>query len=256
MDLELNGKKAIVLGGTRGIGRAIADQLADEGCAVGVCARNEAQVREAVAALAAKGVQATGQSVDIADSQALSSWVAKAGEELGGIDILVSNASALVQGADEDSWRAMLEVDVLGAVSAVDAAMPFLEQGAAASGDASIIAISSVSSVNASTPGAYGAMKAALVHYMRGVAKEKAPKHVRANVISPGTIYFKGGVWNMIEDNLPDMFKDAMGRNPMGRMGTPEDIANATLFLASPRSSFTTGINMLVDGAISDSVNF
>lgn len=256
MDLDLKGKKAVVLGGTRGIGRAIADQLADEGCAVAICARNEGQVAEAVEALAAKGVAAFGQSVDIADTKGLSAWVTQAGEELGGIDILVSNASALVQGADEASWRAMLDVDVLGAVSAVDAAMPFLEEAAAKSGDASIVAISSVSSVNAGTPSAYGAMKAALIHYMRGVAKEKAPKHVRANVVSPGTVYFKGGVWHMIEENLPDMFKSTMKRNPMGRMATPEDIANATLFLASPRSSFTTGINMLVDGAISDRVNF
>ncbi|TNE56514.1 MAG: SDR family oxidoreductase [Alphaproteobacteria bacterium] len=256
MDLQLKGKRAIVLGGTRGIGRAIADELADEGCDVAICARNEDQVKDAVAALAAKGVSASGASVDIADHKALGDWVRSSAEAMGGLDILISNASALVQGADAASWQKMLDVDMLGAVTAVDAALPFLKEAAATSGDASIVAISSVSSVNSDSPSSYGAMKAALIHYMRGVAKSQAPAHVRANVVSPGTVYFKGGVWHMIEENMPDMFKGAMDRNPMGRMATPEDISHATLFLASPLSSFTTGINMLVDGAISNRVNF
>lgn len=256
MDLQLKAKRAIVMGGTRGIGRAIAEQLADEGCDVAICARNQEQVDEATKALGAKGVKAIGGSVDIADHPALGAWIEASAKELGGIDILVSNASALVQGADEASWRAMMDVDMLGAVTAVDAALPFLEKSAADSGDASIVAISSVSSVNSDSPSSYGAMKAALVHYMRGVAKQNAPKHVRANVVSPGTVYFEGGVWHIIEENMPDVFKGTMERNPMGRMATPEDISNATVFLSSPVSSFTTGINMLVDGAISSRVNF
>jgi 3-oxoacyl-[acyl-carrier protein] reductase len=256
VDLQLKGKRAIVLGGTRGIGRAIADQLADEGSNVAICARNQEQVDNAVSALSSKGVQALGGCVDIGNHEALATWVAQSAETLGGLDILISNASALVQGADAASWQSMLDVDMLGAVTAVDAAMPFLEAAAEKNGDASIVAISSVSSVNASVPSSYGAMKAALIHYMRGVAKQSASKHVRANVVSPGTVYFKGGVWHMVEENMPKVFEQTMKRNPTGRMATPEDVSNATVFLSSPLSSYTTGINMLVDGAISDRVNF
>ena len=123
-------------------------------------------------------------------------------------------------------------------------------------GDAAVISIGSVSSVNAADVGAYGAMKGALIHAIKGLAKKMAGAHVRANVVSPGTVYFKGGVWHMIEENMPDTFKATMARNPTGRMATPQDIADATVFLASPRSSFTTGINMIVDGAITDRANY
>lgn len=256
MDLQLKGRKAIVTGGTRGIGRAIADTLADEGCDIAICARNADQVKDAVAALKKKGVNAAGGVVDIADGPALKDWIRQAAGELGGLDLLVANASALQNGNAEEAWQGCYDVDVMGAVRAADAAMPFLEEAAKQSGDASIVIISSVSAAETTYPNSYGAMKAAQIHFAKGLAKEKAPVHVRVNIVSPGTVYFKGGVWNMIEDNMPDMFKATMARNPMGRMATPQDIANATVFLSSPASSFTTGINMLVDGAISSRVNF
>ena len=256
MDLELKGKSFVVSGGTRGIGRAIADRFAEEGANIAICARNEEQVNDAVEALSAKGVSAYGEVVDIADAASLQGFVRNSAERFGGLNGLVSNASALMQGVDLATWESCLKIDVLGAQRTAEAALPFLKEAADKTGDASIVAVGSVSSVNAGQPDAYGAMKAALVHYMRGLAKSLAPEHVRANVISPGTIYFKGGVWNVIEENMPDIYNGAMARNPMGRMGTPEEIADATVFLSSPRSSFTTGINMLVDGAISDRVNF
>ena len=116
--------------------------------------------------------------------------------------------------------------------------------------------ISSVSAAETDNASSYGPIKAALIHFAKGLARQYAPKHVRTNVVSPCTVYFKGGVWNMIETQMPAVFKGAMERNPMGRMATPQDIANAAVFLASPASSFTSGINMLVDGAISRRVNF
>ena len=256
MDLHLKGKNAIILGGTRGIGRAIADTLAAEGANVAVCARNADQVKAAVAALKDKGVKATGASVDIMDGAALKSWVTAAGNELGGIDILISNAGAMAQGGDPASWEQNFKLDILGLVNAFDAAKPFLEKAAAANGDASVDIISSVSAAETDNPGSYGPIKAALIHYAKGLARHYAKQHIRANVVSPGTVYFEGGVWNMIEKNMPAVFKGAMERNPTGRMGTPQDIANAAVFLSSPASSFTTGINMLVDGAISRRVNF
>jgi 3-oxoacyl-[acyl-carrier protein] reductase len=256
MDLGLKGKNAVILGGTRGIGRAIADTFAGEGTNVAVCARNADQVKEAVAALKNKGVRATGASVDITDGAALKAWVEGCGKELGGIDILVSNAGAMAQGNDPASWEQNFRLDVLGAVNAFDAAKPFLLAAAEKTGDAAFVIISSVSAAETDNAGSYGPIKAALIHHAKGLARQYAKKHLRTNVVSPGTVYFKGGVWNMIETQMPEVYKGALERNPMGRMATPQEIANATVFLASPASSFTSGINMMVDGSISRRVNF
>ena len=256
MDLQLKGKKAIVVGASRGIGKAIAEALADEGCDVAICARGQAGVDEVVAALKAKGVAALGGAVDIADGPALQHWITESAEALGGLDILVSNASALANGSREEDWQRMYDIDLMGAVRSLDAARPFLEKAAADTGDAAFIITSSVSAAEASAPSAYGAIKAALIHYAKGVARDGAAKHLRCNVISPGTVYFKGGVWGTVEEHAPEFFQTMIKRNPTGRMATPEEVAAATVFLASPRSAFTTGINMLVDGAISQRVNF
>ncbi len=256
MDLHLKGKNAVVLGGTRGIGRAIAETFANEGANVAVCARNADQVKDAVAALKDIGVRATGASVDITDGAALKSWVARAGEELGGIDALVSNAGAMAQGPDPASWDSNFKLDVLGAVNAFDAARPFLEKAAESNGDAAFVIISSVSAAESDNASSYGPIKAALIHYAKGLARQHAKRGIRTNVVSPGMVYFKGGIWNLIETNSPDFFKQAMARNPTGRAATPQEIANAAVFLASPASSYTTGVNLLVDGTISRRVNF
>jgi 3-oxoacyl-[acyl-carrier protein] reductase len=256
MDLQLKGKKAIVTGGSRGIGRAIVETLAAEGAEVAICARGQSGVDELVGALTAKGAKAFGAAVDIADGPALKRWITEAAERMGGLDVLVSNASALTRGAAEEDWKAMYDVDLMGAVRALEAARPFLEKAGAENGDASFIITSSVSAAEASAPGAYGAIKAALIHFAKGVAREAAPRHLRCNVVSPGTIFFEGGVWGMTKERAPDFFKTMIARNPTGRMGTPEEIAAATVFLASPLSAFTTGINMVVDGGITQRANF
>ena len=256
MDLHLKGKKALILGGTRGIGRAIADTLAAEGADVGICARNADQVSEAVAALRGTGVNATGASVDITDGGALTGWIEAAAKELGGIDILVSNAGAIAMGNAIEAWEQNFRLDMLGAVRAFDAAVPFLKEAAEKNGDAAFVIISSVSAAETDSAAAYGPIKAALIHFAKGLAREYAKTGIRTNVVSPGTVYFKGGGWEMVEKNMPDMFKGAIARNPTGRMATPQEIANAAVFLASPASSFTTGVNLLVDGAISRRVNF
>jgi 3-oxoacyl-[acyl-carrier protein] reductase len=256
MDLGLKGRNAVVLGGTRGIGRAIADTLAGEGAGVAVCARNAEQVTATVAELKALGVKATGGAVDITDGAALKSWIAGAANELGSIDMLFSNAGAMAQGGDPASWEQNFRLDVLGAVNAFEAARPFLEASGEKRGDASIVIISSISAAVADTASSYGPIKAALIHMAKGLARQYASKKIRVNVVSPGTVYFKGGVWNMIEQNMPKRYSDTLARNPLGRMATPQEIANAAVFLASPASSFTTGSNLIVDGAISNRVNF
>ncbi len=256
MDLQLKGKCAVITGASRGIGRSIAEAFADEGANVAICARNPDQVAEAVKALEARGVKAFGAAVDIADGPALKAFITKAGEALGGIDILVSNASALVQGNAEDAWKAMFDIDMMGAVRTFEAARPFLEKAGEIKGDAAFVITSSVSAAETDNPNCYGAMKAAQIHFAKGVARQGAPKKVRCNVVSPGTVFFEGGVWGNVKAGAPAFFEQMIKRNPTGRMATPEEIAAATVFLASPRSAFTTGINMVVDGAISRRANF
>jgi len=256
MDLGLKGRNAVVLGGTRGIGRAIADTLAGEGASVAICARNADQVKNAVAGLQSHGGKATGAAVDITDGAALKSWITDAARELGSIDILFSNAGAMAQGGDPASWEQNFRLDVLGAVNAFEAARPFLEASGEKTGDAAFVIISSIAAAQADAASSYGPVKAALVHMAKGLARQYARKKIRVNVVSPGTVYFKGGVWNMVEQNTPKRYEDALARNPTGRMATPQEIANAAVFLASPASSFTTGSNLVVDGAISNRVNF
>jgi 3-oxoacyl-[acyl-carrier protein] reductase len=251
MDLGLQGLNAIVTGATRGIGRAIADTLADEGANVAICSRHADDVAAAVTALEAKGVRATGRGLDVGDGPALQEWVRDVAGEFGGIDIVVSNVSALAIGGDEDSWRNGFQVDMMGAVRLVDAAMPSLETSTAAA----IVTISSVSGREIDfASGAYGAFKAALVHYTQGLAYHLAGSGIRANTVSPGNTYFPGGVWSQIETGNPELFSMALGLNPTGRMGTPQEMANAVAFIASPRASFITGANLVVDGALTKGV--
>ncbi len=250
MDLGLAGKTALVTGGTKGIGRAIAETLAAEGVRVSVCARNAAEVEAVVRGL---GQGHFGMAVDVSDTAGVQAWVEASAQALGGVDIVVANVSALAVSRDAAAWKAGFETDLMGTVGLVDAAMPWLER----SGAGSIVVISSVSGREIDfAAGPYGAFKAALIHYAQGLAYQLAPKNIRANSVSPGNTYFAGGVWEQIETTMPALFKEAMALNPMGRMGKPEEIARAVVFLASPAASFITGTNLVVDGALTRGVQF
>jgi len=247
MDLGLRGKRALITGGTKGIGRSVAEHFAAEGADVAICARNAAEVATAVVALAQHGVRATGRAVDVSDGPALGAWVRDVTEEFGGLDILVSNVSALAIGQDEPSWRAEFETDMMGTVHAVDAAIPALE----VSGAGAIVVISSVSGREVDfAAGPYGVFKAALIHYAKGLSYQLAVKGIRVNALSPGNTYFEGGVWEKIERDKPEFYREALALNPTGRMGKPEEMARAVVFLASPAASFITGTNLVVDGAL------
>ena len=251
MELGLKGLRALVTGGSKGIGGACAEIFAAEGADVAICARNGAEVNAAAEALAAKGVKTFGQAVDVADKAALEAWVAASAAALGGIDMVVANVSALAVADDEDAWMKGFQIDMMHTVRVVNAAMPFLE----ASKAASVTVISSVSGREIDFTGpAYGAFKAALVHYAQGLAYRLAGKGIRANSVSPGNTYFDGGIWQWIEKNNPALFKQALDLNPTGRMAKPEEIARGVVFLASPASSFTTGTNLVIDGALTRGV--
>jgi 3-oxoacyl-[acyl-carrier protein] reductase len=251
MDLGLKGLKAVVTGGTKGIGRAISETLAAEGAHVAFCARNADEVAKTSEDFSKYGVKVFGKVVDVADGPGLAAWVNEAAKAMGGIDIVVANVSALAIPNDEANWQRTFEVDMMGTVRLVNAAMPFLEK----SGKASIVTISSVSGREIDfASGPYSAFKAAIVHYTQGLAYHLAGKHIRANTVSPGNTYFAGGVWSQIETGNPELFKMALGLNPTGRMGTPQEMANAVAFLASPAASFITGTNLVVDGALTKGV--
>ncbi len=253
MDMGLKGRKALVTGGTKGIGRAIALELAAEGAAVAVCARTAADVDATVSALADAGVPASGRALDVGDGAAVRQWVNDVAAEFGGLDIVVPNVSALAIGPALECWDQEFTVDMMHTVNTVEAALPHLEKSDAGS----IVVISSVSGVEIDfAAGPYGVFKAALIHYAAGLARQLAPKGIRANAVSPGNTYFEGGVWNDIENNNPELFAKALSLNKTGRMATAEEVANAAVFLASPRASFITGTNIKVDGALTNGVQY
>ena len=251
MDLGLKGKSVLVTGGSKGIGLAIAELFADEGANVAICARDADGVGKVVKALAARGVKSWGKAIDVADPAALKQWVDGAAAEFDGIDAMICNVSALAVGDTAETWEKSFRTDMMHTVNSVAAAMPYLEK----SKSASIAIISSVSGFEVDfAAGSYGAFKAALIHYAKGLSNQLIAKGIRVNSVSPGNTYFDGGIWQNIENGMPDLYKMAMSLNPTGRMGTPQEVAAGVVFLASPMASRISGTNLIIDGALTKAV--
>jgi 3-oxoacyl-[acyl-carrier protein] reductase len=244
MDLGLAGRRALVTAATRGIGLAIARELAAQGAHVAICARGEAGLESARKELEARGVAVFARAADVADGEALRAFVTDAGEALGGLDVLVCNASAGA-GMGEPAWTASFEIDVLHSARAVEAALPLLSRSDAGS----VVFLSSTAALEyLGVPQPYNAMKAALVTHANDLSQALAPRGIRVNVVSPGPIWFEGGSWQMIQQTMPQIYERTLAQCALGRMGTPEEVARCVVFLASPAASLVTGANLVADG--------
>jgi NAD(P)-dependent dehydrogenase (short-subunit alcohol dehydrogenase family) len=255
MDLGLSGKKAIVTGGSRGIGHAILQNLVDEGASVATCARGEEALNAALEKWRAQGVDAYGAAVDVTDKAAFNSWLEDSVKSLGGLDVFVSNVTTRVHTQGIERWQETFEVDLLQHISATEALIPHLKQN----GVGSIVFIASIASImsaNMPSETEYGAMKAALISYGSQLAHKLGKDNIRVNIVSPGPIYHEGGFWEMVKNKQPDLYKRAEAVSVFNRLGTPQEVANAVTFLASPAASNITGANLRVDGQAIKTVNF
>jgi len=245
MPFDFSGRRAVVAGGSRGIGRSIALAFAQAGAGVSICARGAEGVERMRAELAAHRHKVHAATCDLADGEAIARYIADAAAALGGIDVLVNNASGFGLKDDESGWAASLAVDVMATVRATQAALPYLKQSPAA-------AIINTSSISALQPSArtppYGAAKAAVVHYTQSEAVVLAPERIRVNSVAPGSIEFPGGMWEARKTQAPALYQSVLASIPFGRLGHPEEVANTVLFLASDEASWITGQTIVVDG--------
>lgn len=253
MDLGLKGKKVILTGGSRGIGRATLEILAAEGADVAFCSRNADQVAEAAASLAKHGGKVFGSAFDMdSGPDAYRAWLTQAAENLGGCDIFIPMISTSGSGQTGD-WQKGLDHDIMGSVIGVEVLEPFLEK----SDDGSVVILSSTAGLETFiVPQGYNALKGALIVYAGQLSQALGPKGIRVNAVSPGPIKFAGGNWEMLEGAAPELYKTVEAGFALGRYGAPDDVAKAVVFLASPASSYTTGTNLVVDGGFTKRVQF
>ncbi len=245
MDMGLKGKTAVVTGGSKGIGRAIALGLAAEGVDVAICARNEEQLRAAERKILEYGVKAYAATCDVGDAAALETFLDNARAQLGRIDILVNNVSALGGGRNDlAAWEGNINLDLMASVRAANKVIPWMKEA----GSGNIIFISSISGLKGGGSGPYSAIKAALISYSKTLALTLADKGIRVNTIAPGSIEFPGGVWDQARKHNPERYHSTLAVIPSGRMGRPEEVANVAIFLASERASWVTGACIPVDG--------
>ena len=251
MELDLDGKVAFVTGATRGIGRAIALRLADEGCHVGLCARDADAVATAAGELRALGRAAHGVAADVTDEASLTAAVDEVAAALHGLDLVVANAGGAAGGptledTTADDWQRTLALNVTHPAVLMRAALPHLR----ARGGGAAVLIASISGMKPQPRAQYAAAKAAEIHLAHTLARELGPDGIRVNALSPGSILFDGGGWAQRREAEPEPFDAWVRREfPLGRLGTAKEVADVAAFLLSARASWISGANVVVDGA-------
>jgi len=244
MDLGLKEKAVIVTGASRGIGRSIALAFADEGANVALCARGADALEQTAQDVAGRGVKVHRATCDAGDETSLSSFLDGARAALGGVDVLVNNTSGFGDTDDEESWRIGWAVDVMAAVRASWQVAPWME----AARGGSIVHISSTAALEAGAPPAYSAAKAAMISHSKNLAAALAPRGIRVNCVAPGSIDFPDGIWDTIHKQAPAQYEAMRATIPFGRLGRPEEVASAVVFLSSARASWISGVCLPVDG--------
>ena len=256
MDLGLQGGRAIITGASRGIGRRIAELLAEEGCDIALCARAESRVAAAVEALDRRGVRAFGAALNVREGERYVQWLSEACTALGGVDIFIANVSAGggMDGKDsERDWYRNFEIDVLAAVRGCELLADTMKD----SPRAAIVMIGEALSGEAfGPPLAYNAMKSTLTTYAKQLSHALAPAGIRVNAVAPGPALFEGSRWEMLEYADPKLYDATVRRHPPRRLSTADEIARYAVFLASPAASWVNGTQIPVDGGFSQRIGF
>lgn len=251
MDLGLKGKNVLITGATRGIGRAVANLFMEEGAEVSFCARREAEVLSAVSEWEAKGYSVRGTTCDVSDPTSYKKWLLDEVNQFGALDVFVPNVSGGAQQGDE-GWKTAFETDLMATVNGCETLLPSL-----AASKGAIVVIASIAGLEAmGGPSAYNTVKAGLIAYASQLGDISASHGVRVNSVSPGPVHVEGGFWGAVKQDQAEVYQAVCAQHPMGRLATPEEVANAVVFLASERSSWITRTNLIVDGGFTRRVQF
>ena len=252
MDLGLKGKRVIIGGAARGIGRAVTELLAAEGAHLGIFGRNAEAISAHADALSKRGGKVVAETFTFTEREAYRGLLGTLAERLGGCDIFIHNISSSGAQATGD-WEQTFKLDVLGAVDGCETLEPHLGK----SGAGAVILMSSTAAVETFlVPQAFNALKGSLITYGKQLSQAWAPKGIRVNMVSPGPVAYPGGNWDGIKAVMPQLYDATLAAIPMGRFGAPDDVARAVAFLASSAASYITGTNLIVDGGYTKRVQF